>query len=108
MEWTSSDETKSSQQPSQDSVSLYSNLSIDDVYAVADSVRDEDGEPNSKKSRGTIKVMNGKLAAVLDRCKISDRNAVHIIVAVAQALHIDPSFFYYKSNINSKFSRNAT
>lgn len=33
--------------------------------------------------------MTERLVGVLDKCKISDRNAVHIIAAVADALNVD-------------------
>lgn len=33
--------------------------------------------------------MTPKLAAALDRSKISDRNAVHILIAIAEALGND-------------------
>lgn len=49
----------------------------------------EEEPSESKKSRGSITVMTEKLAAVLDKCKVSDRNAVHLIISIAQALNID-------------------
>lgn len=36
----------------------------------------------STQFRGTINIMDDKLVAVLDHCKISDRNAVRLIVAL--------------------------
>lgn len=54
---------------------------------------DENGNvdaPDKSTKRGTIKFINEKLICALDRCKISDRNAVYIIYAVAEALGHDP------------------
>lgn len=42
--------------------------------------------PVSANKRGTIKFRNEKLVSALDRCKISDRSAVYILHAVAEAL----------------------
>ncbi|XP_050524139.1 uncharacterized protein LOC126895882 [Daktulosphaira vitifoliae] len=44
---------------------------------------------SSIKQRGTIDIMTVKLSSALDRCKISDRDAVHIIIAVAESLGHD-------------------
>lgn len=43
----------------------------------------------STQSRGTINVVDDKLVAVFDHCKISDRNAVRLIVALCSSLNID-------------------
>lgn len=42
----------------------------------------------TNKTRGRNEVMTEKLSSALDRCKISDRDAVHIIIAVAEALNV--------------------
>lgn len=42
--------------------------------------------PVSANKRGNIKFINEKLVSALDRCKISDRSAVYILHAVAEAL----------------------
>ena len=39
-----------------------------------------------KSSRGFEAFVSEKLAIVLDKCKISDRNAVHLLIATAEAL----------------------
>ncbi|KAL4135148.1 hypothetical protein QTP88_006791 [Uroleucon formosanum] len=39
--------------------------------------------------RGKIDFINDKFVMVLDRCKVSDRNAVHILMATAEALGYD-------------------
>ncbi|XP_050526288.1 uncharacterized protein LOC126897009 [Daktulosphaira vitifoliae] len=44
---------------------------------------------SSIKQRGTIDIMTVKLSSALYRCKISDRDAVHIIIAVAESLGHD-------------------
>lgn len=43
--------------------------------------------------RARKKFMTMKLVAALDRCKISDRNAVHILIATLEALGHDPLHF---------------
>lgn len=45
--------------------------------------------PASKKPRGKINVCTPKVVAALDTCQISDRHAVHLIAAVAEALEFD-------------------
>lgn len=47
--------------------------------------------PITNKTRGRKEVMTAKLFSALDRCKISDRDAVHIIIAVVEALKIEVS-----------------
>lgn len=45
--------------------------------------------PEAKRRRGRREIMTPKLAAALDKCRISDRDAVHIIIAIAEALGHD-------------------
>ncbi|XP_025405068.1 uncharacterized protein LOC112679470 [Sipha flava] len=45
----------------------------------------------SKKQRGSRDFMTPKLLAALDKCKLSDRDAVHIIISIADALSNDVS-----------------
>lgn len=45
----------------------------------------------TNKTRGRKDIMTAKLSSALDRCKISDRDAVHIIIAVAEALKVEVS-----------------
>ncbi|KAL4113867.1 hypothetical protein QTP88_017425 [Uroleucon formosanum] len=45
----------------------------------------------SKKQRGSRDFMTPKLLAALDKCKLSDRDAVHIIISTADALGNDVS-----------------
>lgn len=52
----------------------------------------EEGEPEIKKkkyARGSEEIITEKLALLLDRCSISDRDAVRIISATAEALGFD-------------------
>lgn len=42
--------------------------------------------PSKVQKRGNKSFITPRLVAALDRCKISDRNSVHILVAVAEAL----------------------
>lgn len=51
--------------------------------------QEEAGPSKPKRQRGTLNIINYQLVASLDRCKISDRNAVYIIVAIAAALNFD-------------------
>lgn len=67
---------------SQRSFGAYSNNSFDDFESEA-------GPSEPKKSRGSIKVINEKVVAALDLCRVSDRNAVHLIIAIAQSLNHD-------------------
>ena len=43
------------------------------------------------KKRGTIEIMTPKLLSALDKCKISDRDAIHIIISTSEALGQDIS-----------------
>lgn len=43
------------------------------------------------KKRATEQVITAKLAVVLDKCKISKREAVHLLIATAEALGVDTS-----------------
>lgn len=42
--------------------------------------------PPKECKRGNINFINTKLVAALDKCKLSDRNFVHILMATAEAL----------------------
>lgn len=47
----------------------------------------------SRKKRGRIELLTPRLSATLDRCKISDRDAVHLLTACVEALSLDPSIY---------------
>lgn len=49
------------------------------------------GPSDPKKSRGSVNVITEKLVATLDKCQVSDRNAVRIIAAVAESFSCDLS-----------------
>lgn len=51
----------------------------------------EAGPSRPKKSRGSVNIINEKLVATLDKCQISDRNAVRIITAVVESCGCNPS-----------------
>lgn len=36
-----------------------------------------------------MNIFNDKVVAALDRCKVSDRDAVHLVAAIAESLHVD-------------------
>ena len=57
---------------------------IDDV---PESFNEPGPSDPKKQRRGKKEVITDKLVAVLDKCKISDRDAVPIIIATAEALH---------------------
>ena len=42
-----------------------------------------------KKPRGTVQVIIEKLVATLDKCKVSNRNAMKIIIAVLESCDLD-------------------
>lgn len=55
----------------------------------------------AKKPRGSVNILNEKLVATLDKCQISDRNAVRIISALAKACGLDLNdLIINKSSIN--------
>lgn len=85
----SSDET-SLNTLSQRSVGTYSNVSIEDLDSSVLFIDESEAGPSQpKRSRGSVNIINEKLVAVLDKCKLSDRDAVHVIAAVAQSLQYD-------------------
>lgn len=49
----------------------------------------QQNETVTVRKKGNFEIMTPKLAAALDRCKISDRNALHILIACAEALGND-------------------
>jgi len=51
-----------------------------------------------------IKLFPHRLSAVLDKCKISNRDYVHILTAVLDAISIDPSE-YIINRTSIKFAR---
>lgn len=51
----------------------------------------ESSSDSNIKKRGTIEIMSTKLLSALDKCKISDRDAIHIIISTAEAIGQDIS-----------------
>ena len=48
-----------------------------------DSMEDEPGPSHPKHKRGKHNFITPKLVATMDKCKVSDRDAVRIIIATA-------------------------
>lgn len=44
--------------------------------------------PQPKKSRGNLNMFNEKLVGTFDRCKVTDREAVYLVIAICQGLKI--------------------
>lgn len=63
-----------------------------------------DGGPSElQKRRGTIDFITTKVAAALDKCKVSSRNVVHLVGVFAEAFNIDrDSLVLNKSSIHEK------
>lgn len=50
--------------------------------------------------RGKINIITPKVVGALDKCKLSDRDAVHILVALSEALgHDINDLIIYRSSI---------
>lgn len=69
-------------------------VTVDDVNVQEqaeyfDLLQMESGASKPKKRRGRREIMTAKLVAVFDRCKVSDRDAVHILIAAAEAFEFD-------------------
>ncbi|XP_050530606.1 uncharacterized protein LOC126899603 [Daktulosphaira vitifoliae] len=59
-------------------------------------------KPNLPQIRGKKNILTDKLAAAFDRCKISDRDAVHILMATAESFGLDTSeLIINKTSINN-------
>lgn len=63
----------------------------------------DDGPSEPQKRRGTIDFITTKVAAALDKCKVSSRNVVHLVGAFAEVFNIDrDSLVLNKSSIHKK------
>ncbi|CAG17501.1 hypothetical protein CcBV_30.5 [Bracoviriform congregatae] len=80
VEFTSSSEVEGVNPLSQKTILSVSNFS--DELATTQ-------HQESTQFRGTMNIVDDKLVAVFDHCKISDRNAVRVIVALCSSLQID-------------------
>ncbi|XP_050535174.1 uncharacterized protein LOC126902191 [Daktulosphaira vitifoliae] len=59
-------------------------------------------KPNLPQHRGRKNILTDKLAAAFDRCRISDRDAVHILMATAESFGLDTSaLIINKTSINN-------
>lgn len=62
-----------------------------------------DESPPSKKSRGTIDIFTPKLCTMLDKCKISDRNATGLLISFLEAADFDASqYIVNRTSIKQK------
>ena len=50
-----------------------------------------DGPTTSKRARGCINFITPRVASALDKCKISNRNVVYLISALAEPFNIETS-----------------
>lgn len=57
----------------------------------------------STRKRATREILTPRLSACLDKCKISDRDAVHLLTSCIEAVELDPNDF----TINRTSIRNA-
>ncbi|XP_076298843.1 uncharacterized protein LOC143217957 [Lasioglossum baleicum] len=88
------------------------NVSSQDDNIEIDIPVDKPGPSNPKKRRGQKAFITDKLVATLDKCKVSDRDAVRIITATAQALNHDvddliinrTSIRHQRTNIRKKLA----
>jgi len=58
----------------------------DTTNSIVMEICEESYETTTTNTRGRTQFINDKLVTVLDRCKVSDRDATHILMATAQAL----------------------
>lgn len=83
-----SDEDFSDENPNINAMDCLPSTSTDSNYNAMDTSSSTQ-TTITKKTRGRKEVMTAKLSSALDRCKINDRDAVHIIIAVAEALEVE-------------------
>lgn len=72
-----------------DSVSLFPSSSSDSEEIDKISIEEVIENPKLIQLRGKINFITDKLSAALDRCKISDRDAVNILLATAESLGVN-------------------
>ena len=57
--------------------------------------------PKAKRARGSRTLLTHKLSTALDKCKISDSDAIHILIATTEALgHDFQNFVINRSSIH--------
>ncbi|XP_073443981.1 uncharacterized protein [Dendrobates tinctorius] len=75
--------------------SIYQELESLEEMDIPEEAAEDPGPSESKRmkvsfARGVKEILNMKLSIVLDRCKVSDRNATRISIATLEALNLDP------------------
>ncbi|XP_073430500.1 uncharacterized protein [Dendrobates tinctorius] len=75
--------------------SIYQELESLEEMDIPGEAAEDPGPSESKRmkvsfARGVKEILNMKLSIVLDRCKVSDRNATRILIATLEALNLDP------------------
>lgn len=60
-------------------------------HIISDTKVEASGPSSPKNKRGRYQFITPKLVAVFDTCKVSDRNAVRLLIATCQALQLDVS-----------------
>ena len=66
----------------------------------------EAGPSKPMKKRGSREIMSTELVAVFDRCKISDRKVVYILIAVVDAFELDVKFFVNNNSTIHRYHEN--
>lgn len=61
----------------------------ENLQSRSDISHDSNVQSSSKSKRGRINFITDKLLSALDKCKITDYNAMHLIMATAEALGVD-------------------
>ncbi|XP_073435251.1 uncharacterized protein [Dendrobates tinctorius] len=75
--------------------SIYQELESLEEMDNPEEAAEDPGPSESKRmkvsfARGVKEILNMKLSIVLDRCKVSNRNATRILIATLEALNLDP------------------
>lgn len=74
------------------SVDVEESITSDDERDVHNSTDSETCESITmpvKNKRGRKEIMTSRLASALDKCKVSDRDAVHLLIACAEVFNVD-------------------
>lgn len=43
-----------------------------------------------KGTRGSVECITGRMVSALDKCRVSDRDAIHLLIATAEGMRRDP------------------
>ena len=60
-------------------------------HIISDTEEEASGPSSPKTKRVRYQFITPKLVAVFDSCKVSDRNAIRLLIATCQALQLDVS-----------------